>query len=544
MRIEHWLSGIILATAAFLCCIGKLSASELSPEVTRVAGEIDALIEADWDANGVIPALKADDAEFIRRAYLDICGRIPPASTVRDFLADDSPDKRRHLVNRLLGTATYIVHYTNLWRAAMIPEADADRQIRQFLPGFEAWLRSRIAENRNYAEIVSEVITLPYSASEVQQFQQPDAPTPAAFYRAKEAKPENLAAATARIFLGIRLECAQCHDHFFDKWKQDEFWSYAAFFASLQPDQMMPSTEAKEADTDNGNSEQPLTSTLAPVVMIPGTERTATARFLDGSNPVWTATSQSRQVLADWVTSPDNIYFARAAVNRIWSNHFGVGLVEPVDDFSINNPPSHPEVLDLLAREFSGHDFDVKFMIRVIAATRAYGLTSRQSDESQQTPSMFARMAVKGLTPEQIFDSIAQATGYQQPFNPEEPLNFNNDQRRQEFIETFANSSEAPTERQSTILQALSLMNGEFVADATDLSDSRTLAAVAEAPFLDTSQKVEALFLATLNRSPSESELKSFVSYVSEKDSTADRLAAFGDIFWALLNSSEFLMNH
>ena len=157
---------------------------------------------------------------------------------------------------------------------------------------------------------------------------------------------------------------------------------------------------------------------------------------------------------------------------------------------------------------------------------------------------MFARMAVKGLTPEQIFDSIAQATGYQQPFNPEEPLNFNNDQRRQEFIENFANSSDSPIERQSTILQALSLMNGEFVADATDLSESRTLAAVVEAPFLDAPQKVEALFLATLNRQPTEAESESFTQYVAKRESTSGRDAAFGDIFWALLNSSEFLMNH
>ncbi len=542
MYLKGLMSVVMIGLASLVGTSGQADSGELSAEVTRVAGEIDQLIEAEWEANSVTPAPQADDAEFIRRAYLDVSGRIPPASAVRDFLADESPGKRRELVDRLLGTATYIVHYTNLWRAAMIPEADADQQIRAFLPGFEAWLRSRIAENRNYAEIVEEVITLPYSAADMQQVQQADTPTPAAFYRAKEAKPENLAAATARIFLGIRLECAQCHDHFFDKWKQDEFWSYAAFFASLQPDQMMQSTDSEDASTPAALSSRG--ASLAPVVMIPGTERTATARFLDGSDPAWTADSESRQVLADWVTSPENTYFARAAVNRIWSNHFGAGLVDPVDDISLNNPPSHPEVLDLLAKEFAAHDFDVKFIIRVITATRAYGLTSQQTDESQQTPGMFARMAVKGLTPEQIFDSIAQATGYQQPFNPEQPLNFNNDQRRQEFIETFANSSDSPTERQSTILQALSLMNGEFVADATGQSDSRTLASVAEAPFLDTPQKIEALFLATLNRSPTDAEFETFSKYVSAKTSSKDQNAALGDVFWALLNSSEFLMNH
>jgi hypothetical protein len=511
-------------------------------DVSRVAAEIDRLIAAQWEANGVTPAPQADDAEFLRRASLDICGRIPPASDVRDFLADGRPDKRRRLIDRLLGTATYIVHYTNQWRAAMIPEADAEPQFRTFLPGFEAWLRSRIAENRNYAQIVEEVLTLPFNAGDMQQFQQPDTPTPYAFYRAKQGQPENLAAATARIFLGIRLECAQCHDHFFDKWKQDEFWSYAAFFAPLQREAMMRAVDIEDPSAPAAPSSRG--AALAPVVMIPGTQRTVVARFLDGSEPAWTADSESRQVLAEWVTSPENAYFARAAVNRLWANHFGIGLVDPVDDISSNNPPSHPEVLDLLASEFAAHDFDVKFIIRVITATQAYGLTSRQTHASQQTPRMFARMAVKGLTPEQIFDSIAQATGYQQPFDPEQPLNFNNDERRQMFIEMFANSSDAPTERQSTILQALSLMNGEFVADATDVSESRTLAAVAESPFLDVPQKVEALFLATLSRPPTAAESEQFSKYVAAGGSTDDPHTALGDVFWALLNNSEFLMNH
>ncbi|MBX3435989.1 MAG: DUF1553 domain-containing protein [Planctomycetaceae bacterium] len=545
MRFRRLCTFLTIVVAGVLCAVVR--AEEAAPagssdEVARVAAQIDQLIAIGWDENRIEPAPEADDAEFVRRAYLDVTGRIPPASAVRDFLADESPGKRRDLVDRLLGSATYIVHYTNLWRAAMIPEADADQQIRFFLPGFEAWLRSRIAENRNYAQIVDEVLTLPFDAAQLQQFQQGDAPSPAAFYRAKEAQPENLAASTARIFLGLRLECAQCHDHFFDKWKQDEFWSYAAFFTSISRNQMM-----RAPDGDEGNApvaEGGRGSLAAPVVLIPGTERTVVARFLDGSEPSWAGGADSRQVLANWVTSPQNAYFARAAVNRIWANHFGIGLVDPVDDLSTSNPPSHPDVLDLLASEFATHDFDVKFVIRVVMATRAYRLTSRLTHESQQTPRTFARMAVRGLTPEQIFDSIAQATGYQQPFNPEEPLNFNNDPRRQEFLENFANSSDTPTEQQSTILQALSLINGEFVADATNLSESRTLAAVAQSPFLSAHDKVEALFLATLSRLPTADESDRFTAYIASGGSTDDAAAALGDIFWALLNCSEFLMNH
>ncbi len=357
-------------------------------------------------------------------------------------------------------------------------------------------------------------------------------PTPIAFYQAKQGKPENLAAATARVFLGLRLECAQCHDHFFDTWKQHEFWSYAAFFSGVPNPEMMSSPRMVKTDFPG------------PSVMIPGTEQVVPAAFLDGEQPDWSSGTPSREVLADWMTSPANPYFARATVNRVWAHLFGIGLVDPVDDFTAQNPPSHPKLLDLLADEFVKQDQDVKFLLLVLTNTQTYQLSSRQTHESQQTPRLFARMAVKALTPEQLFDSIAQATGYQQPFNPEEPLNFNNDPRRQEFIENFANSRESTTEKQATILQALQLMNGELVAGATRPADSRTLGGIVDAPFLTLREKIDALFLATLSRLPDEEESQAFVVYAQADGQSKDTSGPLGDIFWALLNSSEFLMNH
>ena len=498
-------------------------------DVADLAAEIDRLIAAEWEAQDVTPAPLADDAEFLRRVHLDLTGRIPAVADVRDFLANDSPDKRRDVVERLLSGPTYIVHYTNLWRAEMLPEADSEQLARVFLPGFEAWLRSRLAENRNYAEIAEEVLTLPVNQQDVQGFQQSTTPTPVAFYRVKEGKVENLAAATSRVFMGVRIECAQCHDHPFDDWKQDAFWSYAAFFSEVQP--AMPDTPEASADKRS--------------LTIPGTERTVPARFLSGEEPDWeSASGSNRAALAKWIASADNPYFAKAAVNRMWAHHFGVGLVDPPDDFGPYNPPSHPELLDKLAEEFAAHDFDFKFIIRAITASRTYQLTSEQTDESQQTPRTFARMPVRGMRPEQIFDSLAQAVGYQQPFNPEQPINFNNDQARQEFLDNFQDDSDAPTERASTILQALQMMNGTFIDNATDLADSQTLAGVIDAPFLDASGKVETLFLATLSRPPTDVEREKFVSYVSSGGASEDEQAALSDVFWALLNSSEFLLNH
>ena len=500
-------------------------------DVARLAAAIDRLIALRWESDGVTPTVPSDDAEFMRRVFLDLTGRIPPTAEVRDFLNDTDPAKRRKLVDRLLAGPTYIVHYTNLWRAALLPEADADQQIRFTLPGFEAWLRSRLAENRNYAEIAREVLTLGISQQEMQAFAQPNTPTPAAFYQAKEGKPENLASATSRIFLGVRIECAQCHDHPFDDWKQQEFWGYAAFFAEVQPPPM-------------GDQPAPAPPPSKHSLMVPGTEEVVQARFLKGEEPALDDAGSPRKVLAEWITSPENPYFARAAVNRMWAHHFGVGLVDPLDDFGPNNPPSHPELLDLLAREFVTHDYNFKFMIRAITSSQTYLLSSRRTDASQETPRTFARMPVRAMMPEQIFDSLAQAVGYRQPFDPEQPINFNNDQARQEFLENFKNESDAPTERGSTILQALQLMNGTFIAGATDLADSQTLAAVIDAPFLDAEGKVEALFLTTLTRRPTAEEMAKFKAYVEAGGPKKDQAAALSDVFWALLNSSEFLTNH
>ncbi|MDB4733081.1 DUF1549 and DUF1553 domain-containing protein [Planctomicrobium sp.] len=499
--------------------------------VEELSRLIDQKIQTRWSEEKITPAALADDAEYLRRVYLDVSGKIPHASTVRDFLDSDNPEKRSLIVEELLAGPSYIIHYTNLWRAAMIPEADADQQIRFALPGFESWLRSRIAENRNFAEIVEEMLTLPVDQNAVAGFTQPDQPTPAAFYRAKEAKPERLAAATSRLFLGIRIDCAQCHDHPFDAWKQEQFWQHAAFFTDI-PAIPLPGQEMVTRQEKPGT------------IKIPELGNVVEATFLGEKSAVADEALRNREELAKWIVSSENPYFAKAAVNRIWSYHFGIGLVEPMDDFSPSNPPSHPELLNALAEAFIESDYDFKFMIRAITGSRTYQLTSQQSDPSQKRLTAFAKMPVRGMTAEQIFDSLAVATGYRQPFDPEQPLNFNNDQARQDFIATFGNQTESAPDRSSTILQALALMNGDFVGDATDLADSRTLAAIVDAPFLSGSQKVESLYLTTLNRLPTQTEQDRMQSYVNEGADSAGRQDAYADVFWVLINSSEFLLNH
>jgi hypothetical protein len=532
MRIQ-WLGVVGLGVLGLAAGQGAARAGDADQDVKALAAKIDQRIEAQWAAKGVKPSVASGDAEFLRRVYLDIAGRIPRVAEVRAFLDDPRPDKRQRLVARLLDGPNYANHLTNVFRALMIPPNN-NQQFQFFAPTFDSWLRDRLANNVGYDTMVREVLTAdPFNPNGNRNAalsgRAPSAEprlSPIAFYQNNEFKPENLAASTSRLFLGVKLECAQCHDHPFNQYTRMQFWELAAFFTGIQ------------RQPRGGFGAAP------PVLRIPGTNKEVRPRFLDGQEPKSQGGKNNRELLADWLTRPDNPYFARAAANRMWAHFFGIGLIEPVDEPGDDNPPSHPELLDELAREFAAHKFDLKFLVRAITASRTYQLSSTCTDATQNEPRLFARMAVKGLTPEQLFDSLVTATGYRDPTraNPRGFVGPNTP--RGEFLAKFA-SQDKRTETHTSILQALALMNGKFIADATSISNSETLAAVLDSPFFDTPEKqIEALYLASLSRKPRPAELAPLVNYVTGGGPKKDPRSALADVFWALLNSSEFILNH
>jgi hypothetical protein len=467
---------------------------------------IDQLLAARWAEERLKPVARSDDAEFLRRAYLDLTGKIPPVSEVRRFLADRSPDKRRALVERLLSGPGYVTHFGAVWRELLVLDPDVDAGRQAALADLEKWLHKQFAGNVPYDRMVRALLTLP-----LQEPRSPEGeePAPRLFYLGRENKPEELAAGSTRVFLGIRLECAQCHNHPHAKWTREHFWSQAAFFANPKN----PNADSRE-------------------LVIPGTEKKVLARFLDGA-VVPDGRSDPRVALADWITSPKNPYFARAAANRLWAHFFGIGLVDPVDDMTSENPPSHPELLDELARAFAASGYDFKFLIRAIMGSDAYQLTSVETRSTPMADArLFSRMNVKALAPAELFDSIVEATAYR-----------SGDLARQRarLLVRFPRT-ERRLEGQSSIPQALALMNGELVAAATRLDGDNTLSAVLASPFLDTAGKIETLCLAALGRSPRPEEKARLVKFVA--DAGAGRERALADVFWALLNSAEFIHNH
>ncbi len=492
-------------------------------DAQALTARVDAVLAARWAEAKVRPAAVADDGEFLRRVSLDLIGKIPTAAEARDFLDDPSKGKRLALVERLLESPAYTTRATEIWRRLFLPEADTEDLARQVAGNFEAWLRKKVIEDAGYDRIVREILTaklnsrnadFPVNALQLN-------PSPASYYVAKESKPENLAAGVARVFLGIRLECAQCHNHPFATWKREQFWSLAAFFAAVPP-----------ADPENAVAASPANGT-APrrELTIPGTTKVVKATHLDGSTPAWRPRADTREILADWVTGPDNPYFARAVVNRVWARFFGVGLVEPVDDLDGAAGSELNGLLDELAGQFRAQRYNLKFLIRVLTATRAYNLSSASHQTESTTPT-FASMPVRGLSPGQLFDSLTQATGA-------EPGD-----ARARFLELFASREDRPVEAETTIIQALTMMNGSYIDGATNPETSQALGAVVKAPFLDTPSRIETLYLATLTRRPRPDELALLVRFVEQRKTAPDQAKALADIFWAVLNGPEFHLNH
>jgi hypothetical protein len=523
--------GLVLMGAA--SALAATSARQRTEEVRALAARIDQIVEAELAVQKVPPAARADDAEFVRRVYLDLAGRIPLPSEARRFLDDRRPDRRQALVEELLASPYYYSHFTRVWREFLLSPASVP-EVRFLGSRLEVWLRPRLQRNEPYDRLVRELLTQSIEGAgrpgRGMGGMQVDF-NALAFYQANELKPENLAASTARLFLGIRLECAQCHNHPFTHWKREQFWEMAAFFSGVR--QRNPLAGAFSDGQENAELHE---------IEIPGTNKTVQARLLNGKPIAWKDNKEPRRLLAEWVTARDNPYFARMAANRLWAHFLGMGLVDPVDDFNDANLPSHPQLLDELAAALADHGFDTTFLIRAITASRAYQRTSAVTEPSQNDSHLFARMALKGLTAEQLYDSLAAATGFEEP--PPGPIYNPLGQSRDRFLAQFAHPADRRTEQTTSILQALALMNGDIVGSATSLDRSATLAALVDAPFLDNRQRLEALFLAALARPPRPEEARRLLAYIERGGPTGSARKALADVFWVLLNSSEFHFNH
>jgi len=358
---------------------------------------------------------------------------------------------------------------------------------------------------------------------------------PALYYTSLDLAPEKLASSTARIFLGLQIECAQCHDHPFDHWKQRDFWGYAAFFARLRQPDMAGNAlrgRARIIDRDEGD------------VKLPNTEEIVLPQYPSGNSPAKNELGTRREQLAIWMASRSNPYLARAGVNRAWWHLFGRGLVEPVDDLGRHNAPSHPELLDELTAYFIETGFDLRELYRTLVNTAAYQRTSVCTDNPSPPAEIYVHAPIKTLTADQLYDSISRVLHRRQR-GTMNGVNQNSsllDPQRQAFIAKVQSGGRNFLDYQAGVLQALSLLNGSDLAEATDPKRSPILGSL-NAPFFTDKDRLTALFLAVLSRPPTDSELKLCERSLASKPSD-DGAAAYADILWTLLNSAEFALNH
>ena len=484
-----------------------------------VQNEVDPFVWAKLKKMGLVPSELADDATFLRRSTLDCLGTLPTPAEVREFLADSSSDKRAKWVDRLLARDEYADYWALKWSDILL----VDREKLGDRGAFELhrWLRGQFAANRPYDEWVRELITAAGDSAKS---------GPVNFYRAADT-PDALARTVSQAFLGVRIECAQCHHHPFEKWSQEDYYSLAGFFNGIE---RKPLTKDRVLVFHAGYREMP----------IPDSNLKVAARGLDAPVSPQLTAGDPRIVLAAWMTARENPWFARLAVNRLWKHYLGRGLVEAEDDLRSTNPPTNPPLLNDLARRFIESNFDLKSVMRLIMNSRTYQLSSEPNANNREDEQNFSSYTVKRLPAEPLLDAISAVTEIAEPF-PGRPLGTRaialwDNRLPSYFLEIFGRPErtspcECARSSDPTMAQALHLMNAPEV-EAKVSDPAGRVARLLDAGTLE-DEIVEELCLAAIGRYPTVRH-KAIARRLFA--SSTPREAA-EDFLWTLLNSYDFL---
>lgn len=488
------------------------------PEANFVDGHV-------WDKLtklGIPPSDLAADSTFLRRVSLDVIGTLPTAEEAREFLTDSDPKKRAKLIDRLLDRPEYADYWAMKW--ADLLRVDRDVLGANGAVAFHRWLRQQFADNRPYDQFARDVLTAEGKVA---------SPGPAGLFRAL-GTPEAAARSLSQLFLGVRIECAQCHHHPSDRWGQEDYFALAGFFTGVT----RKGTPGSEAVVSNGGSDFKHPRTGKPIA----------TRVLGGSEITFADRDDRRAAFADWMTAPDNPYFARLIVNRLWAHYFGRGLVEPVDDLRPTNPAVSEPLLAALAKHLIDSKYDLKAVARTLLNSRAYqlaGATKENADDDQN----FSHARSRTLPAEVLLDAIGQATGVPEKFNgtPEgtRAIQLWDNRMPSYFLQLFgrpARVSVCECERSSepSVSQALHLMNAEEIEAkirsrrgvARKLADGgKTPAAI-----------VEELYLSTHSRFPTKAEVSAVLDLFNRNEAITRR-EAVEDVLWTLLNTKDFLYN-
>ncbi len=498
-------------------------------DVQGLANLIDKHIEDRLSAEQIQTSPEAGDAEFLRRVYLDVLGVIPSAEKTEAFLTSKDPNKRAKLIDELLADPRFGKSFAEQWANLMLPVETNNRRLNR--EPFEKWLTAQFNDNKPLDKLAFDIINASGKQNE----------NGAVTYYLANASVDKITDNVTKMFLGVQLQCAQCHDHPFVEWKQVEYWGMAQFFVNVTLT-LNPNQAAKKGMSPGIYEKPPKPAkrgkrTRARRLRLPKEAKKVVASFLqDKTDLKLKADDERRPVLAKWITSPENPYFAKAMVNRFWDHMFGRGVVRQTDDMHDGNPPTHPELLENLTAQLKAADFDAKHLLRGILNSKTYQRTSMPVAGNKEDPELYSHRRIRVLSPEQLHDSLKAVLG-KKVVRPQKGRRRPGTGPRDQFIAFFRTSENASLlDYQAGIPQALRLMNSR---------DMNTLAAAARIMGEVDSKKPEdivtRIYLTALSRKPNAEELARLKTYVSQQDNPRN---AYSDILWAVLNTSEFALNH
>ena len=492
---------------------------------------VDEIVFKKLQLLGIPPSKVCDDATFIRRVSLDIAGRLPTAEEAQAFAADKDAAKRAKLVDRLLSSMDYADYFANKWSAVLRNKKENNNQTLGAY-AFHEWIRDQLRMNRPYDEFVRDIVA---ASGEVSQN------PPVVWYRSVQTTEQQLED-TAQLFLGLRIQCARCHHHPFEKWSQNDYYGFAAFFTQVGRKNGINGLQSRDE---------------ARIYHKRGTAQSRNPRSGEnlkptglGSDPMELAQDDDpRQSLADWMSDPSNPFFAKALANRYWKHFFGRGIVDPEDDMRVTNPASNPELLDALAKSFIGSKFDLKAMIRTICTSQTYQLSSEPNKYNVNDKQNFSRYYPKRLNAEVLYDAINLVTNSPTQFGgmpsgmravqlPDTSVN-------NYFLTVFGkpqgnSACECERSSEANLAQSLHLLNSNEIQGKLTNGNGRAAKLSREKDRPD-DQRISELYFWAFARQPDAEELKIATAHINKSE---NKQQAYEDVLWALINTKEFLFNH
>jgi hypothetical protein len=500
---------------------------------------VDRHTQKKWHELGIMPSDDAGDEVFVRRVYHDITGTLPTPEQVTRFLSDKNPNKRDELIDALLETPEYSYYFANRWADILRVKRGNNNPTRAFGTfSFHNWIRESIARDKPYDQFVREILSA--VGDELK------AP-PTMWYRDLQ-KPEQFVDDACQLFLGVRMACAQCHHHPYEKWSQDDYWGMAAFFGQLGR-KTVP-TPGLQVQNQNQNR-LVIYNKGNGTVTNTRTKQAAAIKALDADEVKLTPGEDPRQRLVDWMVDSKNPFFAKAVVNRYFAHFFNKGIVDPVDDMRVTNPPSNPELLDALAKELIDNNYNLKHLIRVIVKSRTYQLSAVPNELNKNDKKSYARYYPRRMAAEVLYDAVSQVTGSPAQFQglptdrfaPNRAIMLPDEAFPSYFLDVFGrpqriSACECERVAEANLAQALHLLNSSEIQNKLARAGGRA-DQLAKDPRPD-AEKVTELFLWAFGRRPTAGQLE--VALENIQRNVSNKRLAYENIIWALINTKEFIL--